>query len=101
MDTARLSRIMKALSNENRLELYLEIARRTEIDFSTEEECFISDIISCLNIGAPTISHHLKELVSAGLIITEKRGKFLVARINSETINEVTAVLGLRLKPGE
>ncbi|MGE5403354.1 MAG: ArsR/SmtB family transcription factor [Candidatus Saccharibacteria bacterium] len=99
MDNSQLTRIMKALSNENRLELYLEIAKRSEVDFSTEEECFISDIMCCLNIGAPTISHHLKELVNAGLIITEKRGKYLVARVNTETIDAVNKVLGLRLKP--
>ncbi|MGE5370830.1 MAG: ArsR/SmtB family transcription factor [Solirubrobacterales bacterium] len=99
MDTKQLARIMKALSNENRLELYLEIARRSEVDFSAEGECLICDLRSCWNIGAPTVSHHLKELTSAGLIITEKRGKFVAAHINGETLDAVNAILGLRLKP--
>jgi predicted transcriptional regulator len=42
-----------------------------------------------LNIGAPTISHHLKELSNAGLIKTEKSGKFLVAHINRELLAEL------------
>jgi len=44
-------------------------------------------------LSAPTISHHLKELANADLISTEKRGKYLVARINKETLAEVKHVL--------
>jgi len=46
-----------------------------------------------LNIGAPTISHHLKELSAARLIFTEKRGKFLVAKVNQELLNEICNLL--------
>ena len=95
MDTAKLSKIMKALSNQTRLELYLQIAKQSEANFDTGCECFISDIVGSLRIGAPTISHHLKELANADLIITERRGKFLAARINKETIQAASAILSL------
>ena len=87
--TKKLAKIMKALSNENRLELYLEIVRQQKADFEDDPGCFVSEIMTLFKIGAPTISHHLKELVNADLIATEKRGKFLVAKINEETIKEV------------
>ena len=87
--TKKLAKIMKALSNENRPELYLEISRQQKTDFEDEPGCFVSEIMKLFKIGAPTISHHLKELVNAELIVTEKRGKFLVAKINEETIKEV------------
>ena len=97
MDTKRLAKIMKALSNPNRLELYLEIARKQEAGYCTEEcGCYISDIISCINIGAPTISHHLKELSNADLIITERRGKYLAARINEKTLKQIEHMLILK-----
>lgn len=96
MDTVKLSKVLKALSNPNRLELYLEIAKKHEASFQAGGECFITDIIDCLNIRAPTISHHLKELVNAELIITERRGKYLVARINESTIDEVNSILAFR-----
>lgn len=96
MDTAQLAKILKALSHPNRLELYLEIAKKHEASFQTCCGCLVSDIIGSLNIGAPTISHHLKELANAGLIVTERRGKHLVARINEQTIEEVNAVLTFR-----
>lgn len=93
MDTIKLSKVLKALSNSNRLELYLEIVKKHEASFPSGGECFITDIIDCLNIGAPTISHHLKELANAELITTERRGKYLVAKINEKTIDEVNAIL--------
>ena len=99
MDTNQLAKVMKALSNPNRVELYLEIVKKTEASFQTGGECFITEIIESLNIGAPTISHHLKELANAGLITTERRGKYLIAKVNENTINEVTSGLGFnRLK---
>jgi DNA-binding transcriptional ArsR family regulator len=95
MNTREAAKIFKALSHPNRLELYLEILKNQESNFETGEECLITDIIGALNIGAPTISHHLKELQNADLITTERRGKFLVARINRSTIMSVVRLLGL------
>ncbi len=52
METAKLAKILKALSHQKRLELYLEIARHHESDFEAEDhECFICDIMESLNIG--------------------------------------------------
>jgi ArsR family transcriptional regulator len=95
MESAKLSKIMKALSNQTRLDLYLQIAKQNEANFETGCECFTSAIVGSFNIGAPTISHHLKELANADLIITERRGKFLAARINRETIQTANAILSL------
>ena len=92
MKAKQLAKIMKALSNENRLNLYMEIAKHEESDFETQE-CNISDIVKIFGLSPPTISHHLKELTNADLITTEKRGKYLVARINKETLAEVKQIL--------
>ena len=92
MEAKQLAKIMKALSNENRLKLYLEIAKHEESDFEAQE-CNLADIVKVFGLSPPTISHHLKELSNADLITTEKRGKYLVARINKETLAEVKQVL--------
>jgi len=96
MDTKKAAKIFKALSNPNRLELYFKIAEMHESSFPADSECFVTDIISSLNIGAPTISHHIKELVNADLIRTEKKGKFLICKVNEELIEEVSKLLSLQ-----
>ena len=93
MNTKQLSKVLKALSNQNRLELYLEICKKQEASYQTGSECFVTDIVKSLKIGAPTISHHLKELANADLIHTEKRGKYLVVKVNKNTISEVNKIL--------
>ena len=93
MDTKRMAKIFKALSNSNRLELYLKIAEAHEASFETGGECSLTDIIASLNIGAPTISHHIKELANAELIFAEKRGKFLICRANETFVSQVTKML--------
>lgn len=92
MEAHKLAKIMKALSNENRLKLYLEIAKDEKADFKAQE-CTISNIVKILRVSPPTISHHLKELTNADLIKTEKRGKYLVAKINTKTLGAVKQLL--------
>jgi len=95
MDKKQTAKIFKALSNPKRLEIFLEIAKAQEKCFKTGEECFIYEMLPRLNIGTSTISHHLKELSNAGLITTERKGKFLVARINKDILDEVKKVLDI------
>jgi ArsR family transcriptional regulator, arsenate/arsenite/antimonite-responsive transcriptional repressor len=98
MDTKKIAKVFKALSNPNRLELYLQIVEKQENCYEADCGCLISDITKSLNIGAPTISHHLKELSNAELIFTERKGKFLVARVNEEMVSEVSELLKLHQK---
>ncbi|MDP4153729.1 MAG: metalloregulator ArsR/SmtB family transcription factor [Bacillota bacterium] len=89
MTTHQLTKVYKALSNENRLEIFLSILKSDEKNFETRCDCTISLIMQKLGIGAPTISHHLKELNNAGLIETKKNGKYLVAHVNKELLIDI------------
>jgi DNA-binding transcriptional ArsR family regulator len=81
----QLVRQLKALANENRLALYLEIAAHDHLSISPQKShCLISGIAAKLKIGAPTVSHHVKVLEHAGLIQVQKQGKFITATINHE-----------------
>ena len=93
MDNKQLAIIFKALSNPNRLEIFREIVKHQEKNYETGEYCVLTDIVKCMKIGAPTISHHLKELTNAGLIVTERKGKFITARINKEAIGQIDKIL--------
>lgn len=95
MDTQKITKIFKALSNPNRLELYLKIVESYEASYRNDNECLVTNIIQSLNIGAPTISHHIKELTNAGLITTEKKGKFLICRVNEDLVEEISKLFKL------
>ena len=95
MDIKQAAKVMKALSHPNRLEIYMSIVKGEQSDFQANE-CCVTDIIEKLNIGAPTVSHHLKELSNAELIITERQGKFLIARPILETWEEVQKLLSMK-----
>jgi DNA-binding transcriptional ArsR family regulator len=99
MDTVKLAKVLKALSHPKRLELYFKIAEQNEADFETgcECECFVTEMINSLKLGAPTISHHLKELENAGLITTERKGKYLSAKIKEETLVEMNKIFADQL----
>jgi DNA-binding transcriptional ArsR family regulator len=78
-DLKDLAQAFKALANPNRLAMYLELLRHNETNVKS---CGLAELIDRLEIGAPTVSHHTKELVSAGLIEVERDGKFIRCRLN-------------------
>jgi ArsR family transcriptional regulator len=90
----RLARIFSALSNPNRVKIYNEILRAEKANYAVGHRCLLSQVIGSLKIKSPTISHHVKELVDAGLIIAEREGKFLVCRINPDTRDLVVRLFG-------
>lgn len=81
----QLARIFRALSNPNRLRIYKTVLRHEATRVDVGCGCRLTDILKKLRVGAPTASHHVKELVDAELIETERQGKFLVCRANPST----------------
>jgi DNA-binding transcriptional ArsR family regulator len=95
-DVKKLSRAFKALANDNRLQLFLNLWRESRLDLQRghQHECFLAPLLRGLNIGAPTVSHHVKELADAGLIVTSKEGKQLTVAVNPEMLHELQAFFG-------
>lgn len=58
----------KALADPNRLRIL------SVVSSSPEAETCVCDLSEPLSLGQPTVSHHLKILVAAGLLNREKRG---------------------------
>ena len=96
MTNKQLAKIYKALSNENRLEIFFNILNGNNKSLDAGCNCIISEVINTLGIGAPTISHHLKELSNSGLIETDKDGKYLIARVNKGLLEELKNVFDLK-----
>ena len=72
MDREQLSRINRALADPRRMELLERIAGQTEVACAT--------LASESAVSQPTISHHLKELSTAGLIKARREAKFCYYR---------------------
>lgn len=90
VDIKRLSKALKALSNPNRLQMFLNLLEESQEAGNIEvHNCFLAKLIRNLNVGAPTVSHHVKELVNADLIHTTKDGKQLICSINPEMVAEL------------
>lgn len=77
----------KALADPNRLRILSIISTHAEA-----ETC-VCDLSEPLGLGQPTISHHLKILVEAGLLNREKRGVWAYYSIVPGGLNALAAAL--------
>ena len=80
-----LARAYGALSDPIRLRLLAIVSSSDEVCSCTLE--------GPLERSQPTISHHTRVLSDAGLLIGEKRGRWVYWRANHERIAELRAVL--------
>lgn len=74
-----LARAFKALAHPNRLAIYLTLLAHHEAALPS---CRLSALIDKLDIRAPTVSHHTRELVNAGLIRVTRDGKYLQCQLD-------------------
>lgn len=69
LDARQFARISKALADPKRFEMLQRIA-------ASDEAPTCSCVRDWLRLAPATVSHHLKELESAGLVEVERDGKF-------------------------
>ncbi|WP_432206106.1 ArsR/SmtB family transcription factor [Arthrobacter agilis] len=82
-----LSRQFKAIADPNRLRLV------SLIYSSAENEACVCDLTELLSLGQPTVSHHLKILVDAGILHREKRGVWAYFSIVPGALDALAGVL--------
>lgn len=88
-DTTEIARLFKALSDPNRLKV-LQLLRECcppgccATDAGIENT--VSRLASQFDLSLSTVSHHLKELRNAGLIVCEKRGQSVHCAPNEEAL---------------
>ncbi|MFI9598089.1 metalloregulator ArsR/SmtB family transcription factor [Nonomuraea sp. NPDC052265] len=85
-DAAELATLLKAVADPVRLRLLSMIGSH-----AGGEAC-VCDLTGTFDLTAPTISHHLKVLRTAGLIDGERRGTWVYYRIIPETVNRLGAL---------
>jgi ArsR family transcriptional regulator len=85
-EATELGRMFGALADPVRLRLLSLVA--------SQDEVCSCDLEGPLDRSQPTISHHTRVLAEAGLIIGEKRGRWMWWRADSDRLATLSKVLG-------
>jgi ArsR family transcriptional regulator len=88
-----LARTLKALADPARLRLLSIIAAH-----DGGEAC-VCDLTEPLGLTQPTVSHHLKVLVDAGLLSRDKRGVWAYFTVVPNALDSLAAVLSTQGSP--
>ena len=86
-DAARVAETFAALADPVRLQILSMIATAP-----TGEVC-ACDFVGPIDRSQPTVSHHLKVLATAGIVTTERRGRWIWYRLAPDARGAITASL--------
>lgn len=84
----RLARAFKALGDPTRVRLLSLIAAA-----ETGEGC-ICDLTAPVGLSQPTVSHHMRQLVDAGLVTRDQRGKWAYYAVVPSALESLGRALG-------
>ena len=87
-EAERRAVLLKAVADPARLQL-LSIVRE-----SPSGEACVCDMADAVGLTQPTVSHHLKILVDAGLLTRERRGTWAWFTLVPERMAEAASFLG-------
>jgi ArsR family transcriptional regulator len=85
-DRSEDAALFKALADPHRLTILATLAR-------AEDEVCVCDFTSALPLNQPTVSHHLKILRDAGLVVGERRGTWVYYRLAPDADERLGAAL--------
>lgn len=81
--------LFKALADPARVRIVNVLAT------SGEPVC-VCELIEPLGLAQPTVSHHLKKLLDAGLVDREQRGKWAYFSLKRDAVEKLAAVADLK-----
>lgn len=90
MDDRKFQKIAKALSDPRRFGILQTIAAK-------KEKICSGEVCETVDVAQATVSHHLKELTEADLIIPKSEGQFKYFSVNQEVLNRYISELSRRL----
>jgi ArsR family transcriptional regulator len=85
MDRSLIEKVSKALADQTRLRIFEAISAKGQMN--------CGEIVSMRGVSAATVSHHLKVLNEAGLVVCRREGQF----VYSQAIPEAIAAYGRAL----
>lgn len=81
--------LFRALGDANRVKIVNVLAT------SGEPVC-VCHLIEPLGLTQPTVSHHMKKLLDAGLVDREQRGKWAYFSLKADALRTLAAVVDLK-----
>jgi ArsR family transcriptional regulator, arsenate/arsenite/antimonite-responsive transcriptional repressor len=88
-EAAATAEVFKALGDPARVRIVNVLAT------SSEPVCGCQ-LVEPLSLSQPTVSHHLKRLVDAGLLEREQRGKWAYFSLKADAVAKLAAVADLK-----
>jgi len=87
-DAEALANALKVLADAARLRLL------SLIQAQTDHEACVCHLTEPLGLSQPTVSHHLKVLLQAGLVEREQRGSWAFFRVVPDQLQALRELLG-------
>jgi ArsR family transcriptional regulator len=81
--------LFKALGDPARVRIVNTLA-------TASEPVCVCNMIDPLGLSQPTVSHHMKKLLDAGLVEREQRGKWAYYSLKREAVETLAAVADLK-----
>ncbi len=78
--------LFAALADPTRLSIVRQLA--------AEGEVCACDFVACCDVAQPTVSHHLRVLREAGLVVGRRRGSWVMYRLAPGVVDRLAALVG-------
>ena|SRR6478672_11384323 len=82
-----LAGALKAVADPTRLRLISLVAAHED------QEACVCDLVDPVGLSQPTVSHHLKVLVDAGILTREQRGRWAYYRLVPATLDDLAGLI--------
>ncbi|MGD9264710.1 MAG: helix-turn-helix domain-containing protein [Lysobacterales bacterium] len=87
MDTKNAARLLEALANKTRLEIFQHLCGAGDNGIT------VGKINEKITIPASTLSHHIGKLVVGGLVEQQRHGRQLICTVNQHQIDDLVMYL--------
>jgi ArsR family transcriptional regulator len=88
-EAAATAELFRALADPARV-------RAVNLLATTDEPICICNLVEPLGLSQPTVSHHMKTLLDAGLVEREQRGKWAYYSLKRDAVEKLAVVADLK-----